>query len=116
MKKILVVDDEPRNCMLMEAFLKRCPQKPVTKACFSGIEALSLVASWKPDMVFIDLHMPGMDGIEAIKGIRGQGFSGKIIIVTADSRSENAPLGAKAGANGFLAKPVDGKSICSTLE
>ncbi|MBF0422876.1 MAG: response regulator [Magnetococcales bacterium] len=116
MSKILVVDDEPQNCLLMEAFLKRCPQKPVTKSCYAGAQAVALVGSWKPDAIFIDLHMPGMDGIDTIKAIRAAGFTGRIIIVTADHRSENARLGSKAGANGFLAKPVDGRSICKTLE
>jgi len=114
--KILVIDDEPPNCMLMEAFLKRCPHKHTTKACYSGADAIAMAESWKPDLIFIDIHMPGLDGIATVKSIRDKGFPGKIIIVTADHRSENARMGAKAGANGFLAKPVDGKNICSLVE
>ncbi|HIJ85900.1 MAG: DNA-binding response regulator [Magnetococcales bacterium] len=116
MAKVLVVDDEPPNCLLLEAFLRRCAHKHSTKACHSGADAIALSISWKPDLVFMDIHMPGLDGIATIKSIREKGFSGKIVIVTADHRSENARLGAKAGANGFLAKPVDGKNICSLVD
>lgn len=115
MAKIMVVDDEPPNCMLLEAFLKRCPRKHLTKACHSGAAAITLADSWKPDLVFIDIHMPGMDGITAIKSLRDRGYLGKVIIVTADHRSENARLGAKAGANGFIAKPIDGKNVCNLV-
>ncbi|MBF0110912.1 MAG: response regulator [Magnetococcales bacterium] len=114
--RILLIDDEPQNCLLLEALLRRCPHKHTAKSGYSGNDAITLAASWKPDLIFIDIHMPGLDGIATVKSIRDQGFAGKIVIVTADHRSENARMGAKAGANGFLAKPIDGKSICGLVD
>ncbi|MBF0133988.1 MAG: response regulator [Magnetococcales bacterium] len=115
MAKILVVDDEPQNCLLLEATLKRCPTPHASRSCYSGPDAITLADSWKPDLIFMDIHMPGMDGIETIQTIRNKGFAGKIVIVTADSRSQNARLGVKAGANGFLAKPIDFRNICNLV-
>lgn len=58
------------------------------------------------------------DSVESIFRIylETNGYSGKIIIITADHRSDNARLGAKVGANGFLAKPVDRKAICNLVD
>ncbi|MBF0421221.1 MAG: response regulator [Magnetococcales bacterium] len=116
MAKIVIVDDEHENCLVMDGILKHCTHKHITKYCCSGADAVSLVASWKPDLVFMDISMPVMDGFTAIENIRRQGYTGKIIIVTADHRSENARHAAKSGANGFLAKPVDIKSVCSIVD
>ncbi|MBF0138755.1 MAG: response regulator [Magnetococcales bacterium] len=116
MAKILIVDDEPINCLILEKFLTEAGKGHDAKSCESGAEAIQLAASWNPDLIFMDLNMPGMDGITAITNIRKQGYTGKIIIVTANHSSQNARLGAKAGANGFLAKPVDGKNITSVVE
>lgn len=116
MSKILIVDDEPINCLILEKFLGEPGKGYVPKSCLSGTEAVQLAASWKPDLILMDLNMPGMDGITTIDTIRGQGYTGKIVIVTANHSSQNARLGAKAGANGFLAKPVDGKNILRIVE
>ncbi len=104
MADIMIVDDEPNNCSLLEQYLARANHKTIS--CYSGMDACRKVRTSNFDLIFMDIHMPDMDGIATIRRLRLLGYTGKIIIVTADPRGENARAGAQAGANGFLAKPV----------
>lgn len=113
MADILIVDDEPINCSLLEQLLKKCNHS--TASCYSGKDACHEARMFHFDLIFMDIHMPDMDGIETIKNLRIQGYVGKIIIITADPKGENARQGAKAGANGFLAKPVQA-NICDVVK
>ncbi|MBF0422836.1 MAG: response regulator [Magnetococcales bacterium] len=115
MTKVLIVDDELENCIVLERIFLECPGNPDLKTCHSGEEALTRMAAWQPDIIFMDLHLPGMDGIMTIKNMRQTGFSGKIVLMTGDYRSEHARNAARAGADGFLAKPVDGKYLCTIV-
>ncbi len=112
MADILIVDDSPQNCQLLEAMLKKCSHRIMHS--YSGRDACSKAKTSHFDLIFMDIMMPVMDGIEAIGIIRKQGFRGKIIIVTADPSSKNALRGVKAGANGFLAKPITG-NLCDIV-
>jgi CheY-like chemotaxis protein len=113
MADVLIVDDEPNNCLLLEKLLKT--GKYSSFSCYSGKDACEEAERQHFDLILMDINMPDMDGIETIKRLRNQGYLGNIIIVTANPSGSNAKLGAKAGANGFLAKPVQ-PNICEIVK
>lgn len=104
--KILVVDDDILNVRLIEAQLMADYE---VKAACSGEEALDLIASEKPDLIILDVMMPGMSGYEVCSRIRSSKETCfiPVIIVTALSSRDDRMEGIKAGADEFLTKPVD---------
>ena len=75
---VLIVDDNPQNVELLQAFLESLPVKIVTAA--DGVEALEKVAEHKPDLILLDIMMPRMSGFQVCKRIKGdpktRGYSG----------------------------------------
>lgn len=104
---ILIVDDEARNVELLKAMLARDGFLFLTAR--SGAEALAIIADQHPDLVLLDVMMPGMDGREVVQTIKADPAMSNIpvIMVTAlvDRKSRLASL--DAGAEAFLTKPVD---------
>jgi serine phosphatase RsbU (regulator of sigma subunit) len=103
----LVVDDDPLNVELLCAYLEREGYRTTTAA--SGEEALDLIDTANPDIVFLDVMMPGMSGFDACVGLkrRVQPRFVPIVLVTALSALEDRVRGLEAGADEFLSKPVD---------
>jgi len=107
MSKILVVDDEVKACNLLKRFLETKRHDIITANC--GEEALEMVKSEKPDLILLDIKMPGMDGLEVVRRIRHGEVYGDvpIIMVTALSGREERIRAVELGANDFISKPVD---------
>ncbi|MDB5795737.1 MAG: chemotaxis protein CheY [Noviherbaspirillum sp.] len=105
--RILVVDDEPQNLRLMQAMLKLEGYSIQTAG--SGEEALALIAETPPDLILLDVMMPGMSGYQVVRKLKTESATMAIpvILVSAidDRRSELA--GLHAGAEDYLTKPVD---------
>jgi DNA-binding response OmpR family regulator len=100
--RILVVDDEARYVRLMEANLVSAGYEVITAS--SGTEALDLVDKKHPDLVLLDVMMPGIDGIEVCRRIRR--FSNvPIIMVTAKGSENDRVRGLDAGADDYIVKP-----------
>ncbi|MBE1443677.1 response regulator transcription factor [Paenibacillus sp. OAS669] len=100
--KILIVDDEPKIIRFISANLKSLGHE--TAACASGPEALNMIDSFDPDLLLLDIMMPGMDGFEALERLRS--FSNvPIIILTARSDSSDKVRGLNLGADDYLTKP-----------
>jgi two-component system sensor histidine kinase/response regulator len=110
-KRLLLVDDEAPNLVLLERLLAPLRHELV-RAC-DGKAALSMIAECKPDLVLLDLNMPGMGGLEVLARIRAE--QGKdhipVIVLTAHSEREHRLRGLEAGADDFLEKPADGPVI-----
>jgi diguanylate cyclase (GGDEF)-like protein/PAS domain S-box-containing protein len=104
---ILIVDDEAVNRKLLEALLM--PEGYRTISVASGEEALSSIAMRAPDLVLLDLMMPGMNGYEVASIIKSDPATSNIpiIIVTAQNDRGARVDGLKSGAEEFLTKPVD---------
>jgi len=104
---ILVVDDEPQNCKLMTALL--LPEGYVTRTATSGEQALTAVAEQAPDLVLLDVMMPGLDGYRVASILKADPATAAIpiIMVSALSDRDARLQGLKAGAEDFLIKPID---------
>ncbi|RDC71149.1 diguanylate cyclase [Rhodovulum sp. 12E13] len=105
--RILVVDDVATNRILLRAKLSIACYEVLQAA--DGTRALELARSARPDLILLDLAMPGMDGLEVLAALKAEAETAAIpvVVVTAqaDTRSRLAAL--RAGAEDYLAKPVD---------
>jgi PAS domain S-box-containing protein len=107
---ILLAEDNPINMMLIRELLRRRGHT-VTEVT-TGNDAVQAMTSGRYDLLLTDIHMPGMDGIEAARAIRaGESRSGRprtpIVALTADALDEGKRSCREAGMDGFLTKPVD---------
>ncbi|MEX2131773.1 MAG: 7TM diverse intracellular signaling domain-containing protein [Pseudohongiellaceae bacterium] len=100
---ILIVDDDDINRTLMEQQLDEYH----TIECSNGFDALTIVEEKKPDLILLDLMMPGMNGYEVCQKLRQQynQIELPIILVTAKNHLEDLTMGFNTGANDYLAKP-----------
>jgi two-component system cell cycle response regulator len=109
--RILVVDDIISNVKLLEA--KLSAEYFDVATAFGGEEALQSIENEMPDSVLLDVMMPGMDGFEVCKRIKGNPKSAHIpvVMVTALDQPSDRIAGLDAGADDFLTKPVDGMAL-----
>ena len=113
--RVLVVDDVPANCRLLEA--KLLNEYYEVALAGSGPEALSIVTRWMPDVVLLDVMMPGMDGYEVCRRLKAGPETSHvpIVMVTALTDQAERVRGLQAGADDFLSKPVDDGMLFARL-
>jgi adenylate cyclase len=112
---ILAVDDEPANLALLQKLLRHQGYDVIE--AFDGPSALEAVAAHRPDLVCLDVMMPGMDGVEVCQRLRRQPehVGLPILLLTALNRPEDKTRGLEAGANDFLSKPFDESELSARL-
>jgi CheY-like chemotaxis protein len=104
-ERILVVDDHPPNIKLLGAILE--PRGYTVLPAASGADALALVADERPDLVLLDIVMPGIDGWEMLRRIHERHGPVRVIMFSGQVDERSAADAASAGAQGFLGKPFD---------
>jgi putative two-component system response regulator len=104
---VLVVDDVVENCILLVDYLESLGCEVVTAN--SGAEAMAYVEKKAPDLVLLDVDMPGMSGLEVCRRIKSSPATSMVpvVIVTAYSAVDDRVAALEAGADDFLAKPVE---------
>jgi DNA-binding NtrC family response regulator len=105
MSKILIADDERSICEAFAEFLRQEGHTPLIAS--SGEEAVQLVEQQHPDAVFLDIRMPGMDGLAALKAIQSRAPGLPVIVMTAYGTMQTAMDAMRLGAFDYLGKPVD---------
>ena len=113
---VLVAEDNAINLKVIGALLKRVGL-PFRHA-HNGLEAVKLCRELKPQLVFMDLHMPEMDGLVATRHIRQQpwGVDIPIVAVSADAFEEPRNLIIEAGADDYITKPIHFDTFLATLK
>ena len=103
---VLAVDDIPLNLLLVEKMLSRFNFK--FRKAANGQLALDAVAQEKPDLILLDLMMPGIDGFEVIRRLRANPETAdiQIVILSALTSNEDIVKGFDVGANDFIMKPI----------
>jgi CheY-like chemotaxis protein len=114
--RILIVDDEPLNIDYLEQELESLGF--VTETAANGVEALERVAAAPPDLVLLDVMMPEMDGISALRVLKGDPETRLIpvVLMTALNAVEDRVRGIEAGADDFLSKPVDDRELVARIK
>ena len=104
---ILIVDDEIQNRKLLEALLR--PEGYITLSAGNGEEALASIAQQTPDLILLDVLMPGMDGYELAELLKADPVTASIPIIMVTSLGDHGARlgGLSAGAEDFLTKPVE---------
>jgi two-component system LytT family response regulator len=100
----IIVDDEPYSCEGLATLLERyCPDIKLLDACYSGADALKAIKEQTPDLLFLDIEMPGMNGFEMLQRLPAINFS----VIFTTSYDQYAIKAIKFSALDYLLKPVD---------
>jgi DNA-binding response OmpR family regulator len=108
-RRVLVVDDEPSVCDVLKEFLQSCGYE--VEVSYSGDEALAAYQREKPDVVLLDVRMPGKDGIETLGELKAIDASATVIMVTAVHKEEVVKQALAAGAADYITKPINPQSL-----
>ncbi|MBM2832455.1 MAG: hypothetical protein HW414_1507 [Dehalococcoidia bacterium] len=111
-KRVLVVDDDVKTVELVELYLNRDGYK-VLKA-HDGIEALRLAREGHPDLIVLDLMLPGMDGLEVCRTLR-QESDVPVIMLTARTTDEDKLAGLGMGADDYVTKPFSPRELAARV-
>lgn len=113
MARILLIDDDRTILELLEATLGGGPHEVVVAADAS--EAEGAVRSTPPDVILLDLDLPGSDGRQILEGVRGLGSRAPVIVLTGSGRAREREL-LSAGAQAYLTKPFSPLELIGRVE
>jgi len=114
--RVMVVDDHSIVRKGVKAFLGEYDNIAVVAEAADGLQAIPLVEKLRPDVVILDLLMPGMDGIETVKGMLAIQPNVRIILLTADYREDRAILAIQAGAYGYVRKDASPEELIISIQ
>ena len=113
-KSVLLVEDNPVNALLAQILLQR--EGCRVERASSGEEALDIAARDKFDLIFMDLGLPGLDGLGATRALRSRGVTTPVIALTANAYEEDRRASLSAGMNDFLTKPIEVAALRHRLQ
>ena len=117
-RTVLVVEDNDMNMQLVEYLLEEGGYSIVKAA--SGEEALTITrdSGSPPDLILMDIHLPGMDGLSVVREMKSNGRTKTIPILalTAHAMRGDKDRFLEAGCDGYISKPIDVKTFLSSLE
>ena len=111
--RVLIVDDVPTNRDLLDELLSRLGFS--TRTAASAEEAIVVHDDWRPDLVLMDLRMPGMGGLEGIRRLRQSGSKATIISVSASGLAETEKEAREAGVDAFVRKPYQEDALLAVI-
>jgi len=115
MSRILIVDDSPTESFKISGVLKRHGHEVL--AAESGEQALQVARDSKPDLILMDIVMPGLNGFQATRQLTRDPATSSIPVVMLTSKGQEADRiwGERQGARGYLVKPVDDSVLVATI-
>ena len=109
---VLIVEDEPGIADILAAYLKRDGMR--TQLAGDGRTALGLFHQYRPDLVLLDIHLPGMDGVDVLKNIRSESNT-PVIMVTALADDVDKLLSLRMGADDYVVKPFSPAEVVARV-
>jgi len=113
MEHILVIDDEPAIVTVVRDRLEQ--EGFAVQAVASGEEALTLVDAAPPDLIVLDVMLPGIDGFEVLRRLRGMGRNVPVVMLTARDEDVDKIVGLELGADDYLVKPFNPRELSARI-
>jgi len=110
---ILIVDDDQSIVELVQAYLMKDGYQVLTS--YDGLRALELARRRRPDLIVLDLMLPGMDGLDVCRVLRAEGNMVPIIMLTARTTEENKLVGLDLGADDYVTKPFSPRELLARI-
>lgn len=114
MKKILIVEDDASIALGLEGAIS--DEGYEARVARTGPDGYQLAKEWRPDLIVLDLMMPGMSGMEICKRLRDEGETVPIIMVTARAEEDDKVLGLELGANDYVTKPFSLRELLARVK
>lgn len=115
-QRIVLVDDHEVVRLGLRALLERHPQFEVVGEAGTAKEAIDLAARIKPDVILMDIRLPGTSGIEACEAITKENSAVKVIMLTSYAEDEMLFSAIRAGASGYVLKQIGGEDLIKAIE
>ncbi|MFF4394562.1 response regulator [Streptomyces sp. NPDC001480] len=115
MTTVLIADDQPLQRFGFRMLLESSPETEVVGEAAHGGEAVRMAAELRPDVILMDVRMPGMDGIEATRHIVASGGRSRVLVLTTFDLDEYAHAALRAGASGFLLKDAHPEELLAGI-
>jgi two-component system chemotaxis response regulator CheY len=112
---ILIVDDNDVIRRALRGLIRHDEGLEVIGEAASGESALQSIKAEEPDLVCLDVVMPGMDGLAVLKTIREEHPRVKVVIITGQATSDVVAQARELGAKGFVVKPFNGAKVLATI-
>ena len=113
MSSILIIDDEPNICNLVEAYLKAEGYTPYS--AYDSVQGLALFRRYQPQLVILDIMLPGMDGLELLQHLRRESEV-YVLLLTAKSEETDRVIGLTVGADDYLTKPFSPRELVARVK
>jgi DNA-binding NarL/FixJ family response regulator len=113
--RVLIADDHPMVRQGLRVFLELEPDLEVVGEASDGAEAADLTAQLLPDVVLLDLVMPGVDGLAALETLAEQGLAERALVVTSFGEYRSALPALRSGARGYISKEVDPAALATAV-
>jgi len=115
-QRILIVDDHEVVRLGLRSLLERHPEFEVVAEAGNGREAIEKVEAYHPDVVVLDIRLPGMSGVETCQQITDQYEDVKVIMLTSYAEDEMLFAAIRAGAAGYVLKQIGGNDLVRAIE
>lgn len=110
---VLTVDDVPDNQFLIKQFLESAGAR--VEVASNGAEAIAKALSDDPDLVLMDIQMPGINGYQATRELRARGYNRPIVALTANGPGEAREKCLSSGCTDYMSKPIDSTSLLAKV-
>ncbi|SCY35005.1 two component transcriptional regulator, LuxR family [Thiohalorhabdus denitrificans] len=114
--RVFLVDDHSLFRGGLESLLEKRADLEVVGMASSGAEALERVPELRPDIVLLDLKMPGMDGLETLRRLVDAGIEGRVVMLTVSDDEEDLVAALRSGASGYLLKDAEPAELNRSLD
>jgi excisionase family DNA binding protein len=116
-RRLLIADEDPRALEILQRLLKPHADQVEVMTASNGVDALVQVGAFRPNVVFLDVKMPSMDGLEVCRRLHdgAQTKSMDVIMMAGDLTADTEKKAAEAGAKRCMTKPLDLKAVLLTL-
>jgi DNA-binding NarL/FixJ family response regulator len=113
--RVLIVDDHPAVRRGLRTFLELSEDIDVVGEAADGTQVADLVAATAPDVVLLDMVLPGLDGLDVLAALRERGATARVLVITSFTDRRSVLPAIRAGARGYLSKDVEPEALVAAV-